>query len=147
MIGDSENAMNSTSPWTIRQRCNADWEKMRGDDKHRFCEQCQRYVHNVSAMSRSERETLAAPSNMRECVFYSQRRNGEVANLSFLAKIRSWFPFLRLAGWSAIIALLPVTLTGCMGVRCTPERRKLLEQTHSPTSQNTNQTGKVELPR
>src|SRR5438046_9900678 len=91
---------------------------MPGDDKRRFCEHCQKFVHNVSAMSRTEREAFANPANMRECIFYCQRSDGEIADLSFLARLRRWFPFLRLACWSALITLSPVTLTGCMAVRC-----------------------------
>jgi hypothetical protein len=142
--------MNSNaSPWTIKQRCSADWEKMRGDDKRRFCEHCQRYVHNVSAMSRADREALALPENMRECVFYSQRSDGAVADLSFLVRLRRWFPFLRLVGWSALVALLPVTLTGCMGVRCPRpgEVRSIQPETAPSSSQTTNQTNTVESPR
>ena len=108
----------NTSPWTIRQQCSANWEKMPGNDKRRFCVHCQKFVHNVSAMSRTERESFASPGNMKECVFYCQRTDGGVADLSFLARLRRWLPFLRLAYWSALIALLPVALTGCMGVRC-----------------------------
>lgn len=138
----------NTSPWTIRQRCSADWETMRGDDKRRFCEHCQKFVHNVSAMSRTERETFADPANMRECVFYSQRANGDVADLSLLVRLRRWFPFLRLACWSALVALLPVALTGCMGVRCPPDRIRPLPQSDTPgSSQTTNQTSRVESPR
>lgn len=140
--------MNSnTSPWTISQHCTANWEQMRGDDKRRFCEHCQRHVHNVSAMSPTERETFARPENMRECVFYSQRNDGEVADLSFLVRVRRWFPFLRLACWSALVALLPTTLTGCMmGRRCPPgEIRPIQPETAPP--QTANQTGTVESPR
>ena len=133
------------SPWTIKQRCTADWNKRRGDDKRRFCEHCRRFVHNVSAMSQDEREKFADPANMRECVFYLQRKDGGVADLSFLARLRRWFPFLRLACWSALIALLPVTLTGCMGVR--EPRVTRLPQTDAPTTQTTNQTNSVESPR
>ena len=142
--------MNSnTSPWTIKQRCSADWDSMRGDDKRRFCEHCQKFVHNVSAMSQGEREAFADPANMRECVFYSQRRDGQVADLSFLVKLRRWFPFLRLACWSALVALLPVALTGCMGVRCPrPGEIRPVQPDTTPTSPSaTNQTSKVESPQ
>jgi hypothetical protein len=59
----------STSPWTIKEQCTADWDRMRGDDKRRFCEHCQRFVHNISAISQAEGEVLARPENMGECVF------------------------------------------------------------------------------
>lgn len=133
----------NTSLWKIRQPCSADWDKMRGDDKHRFCDHCQKFVHNVSAMTRTEREAFANPANMRECVFYCRRTDGEVADLSFLASLRRWFPFLRLAGWSALVALLPVALTGCMmGKRCEPPR-----SVTPRSSQTTNQTSSIQSPR
>jgi hypothetical protein len=111
----------NSSSWNISQPCDADWDKMRGDDKRRFCEHCQKFVHNVSAMTSTERAAFARSANRQECVFYCQRPGGEVADLSFLASLRRWFPFLRLAGWSALIAMLPITLTGCMmGRRCVP---------------------------
>lgn len=129
----------NTSPWTIRERCTADWEKMRGNDKRRFCEHCQKYVHNISAMSEAEREVLARPENMRECVFYSRRADGEVADLRFLARLRRWFPFLRLVGWSALVALIPTVLSGCMqGKRCVK-----VEPVSQPA---TNQTSSVQSP-
>jgi hypothetical protein len=139
----------NASLWTIRQQCTADWEKMRGDDKRRFCEHCQKFVHNVSAMSREEREVFARPENMRECIFYSQRGDGEVADLSFLARLRQAFPFLRLACWSALVALLPATLTGCMGVRCPRpgEIRPLQPETTPTSSPATNQNSTVESPK
>jgi len=102
--------------WTIAKPCTANWETMRGDDRRRFCEQCRKHVHNVSAMSAPERAEFAAAPGER-CVIYFQRANGDVADLSLLARLRRWFPFLRLASWSTLAALLPVLLTGCMGVR------------------------------
>lgn len=121
---------------------------MLGNDKRRFCEHCRKYVHNVSAMTRSEREAFANPANMRECVFYCQRSDGEVADLSFLAGLRRWFPFLRLVCWSALIALLPVALTGCVGMRAPrPGDIQPIPQNATETSsQVTNQTNSVKAP-
>lgn len=135
--------------WTIKQRCSADWEKMRGDDKRRFCESCQKFVHNVSAMSRTERETFADLANRRECVFYSQRPDGEILDLSFLVKLRRWLPFLRLACWSALLALLPVTLTGCMGARCPQpgEIRPIVPETATNSIPPARQTGSPKVPQ
>jgi hypothetical protein len=135
-----------TSPWTIRQKCTADWEQMRGDDKRRFCEHCRRYVHNVSAMSREEREVFATPAGMQECIFYSQRPDGGVADLSFLARLRRWIPIFRLACWSALIGVLPMTLTGCMGVRC-PRPGEIRPIPQPSSEQTTNQTSTVDSPR
>jgi len=122
---------------------------MRGDDKRRFCEHCQKFVHNVSAMSREDRDVLARPENMQECIFYSQREDGEMADLSFLARLRQAFPLLRLACWSALVSLLPVTLSGCMGVRrpYPGEIGPVQPGTPETSSQPTNQTSTVESPK
>ena len=143
-------AMNANnSPWTIKQRCAADWEKMRGDDKRRFCEQCRKFVHNVSAMTSAEREALARPENMHECVYYSERSGGDIANLSFLARLRRMFPLLRIVGWSTLIGLMPVSLSGCMGVRCPrPREVQPVQPESAPNSpQSTNQTGSAQSSR
>src|SRR3954465_15633251 len=110
--------MNSnSSSWNIPKPCAADWDKMSGDDRRRFCGHCRKHVHNISAMSERERAKFAKPENQRACVVYFQRPDGKIAGLSSLARLRRWFPLLRLAGWSALVTLLPLILTGCMGVR------------------------------
>lgn len=43
---------------------------MEGDDKKRFCGQCQKHVHNLSAMTANEAESLLA-SSQKLCVRYS----------------------------------------------------------------------------
>ena len=137
------------SPWTITKPCSANWDKMRGDDKRRFCEHCQKHVHNVSAMNQSEREAFANPTNEKECVFYHQRRDGSVADLSLLVKFRQWFPFLRLAWWSILATLLP-TLSGCMmGARCpAPSTVTPLRQNEKTTLiQTTNQPNTIDKPQ
>lgn len=95
---------------------------MSGDDRKRFCDTCQRFVFNVSAMDRDEREAFADPANRRECVYYARRSDGGVADLSFFARLRRRFPSLGKLGWTAMIAMLPLSLTGCMGVRCEEPR-------------------------
>jgi len=139
--------MNDT-PWTIRERCSVNWETMRGDDRRRFCEHCQRHVYNVSAMTHAEREVFAHPDNRHECVFYSQRANGEIADLSLFARLRQWFPVLRLICWSTFIGLLPFILTGCPGMRQPRGEIRLLPQAPPPTSeQSSNQVNNAAAPK
>jgi hypothetical protein len=133
------------SPWTITGPCSADWDKMQGDDKRRFCEHCQKIVHNVSAMNEKERAKFAKPLHQHECVIYFQRSNGKIADLSFLSFVRRWFPFLRVACWSALVALLPVTLTGCMG-RCIPPRVAEPVQTNGTNAHPRTRTRPAERP-
>lgn len=62
--------------------CHEDWEKMSGDDRKRFCSQCDRHVHNLSAMSRRQVETLAREATGRLCVNYVPDSEGNPLTLS-----------------------------------------------------------------
>ena len=42
----------------VASACNADWEKMVGDDRTRFCGSCRKNVYNLSAMTAAEAEAL-----------------------------------------------------------------------------------------
>src|SRR5690349_19976701 len=46
----------------IAKPCDADWNAMKGDERSRFCEHCQRYVHNFSAMREEEITDLVCRS-------------------------------------------------------------------------------------
>lgn len=45
---------------TIPAPCSADWNRMSGDDRERFCESCGKHVHNLSAMGPDAIRSLAA---------------------------------------------------------------------------------------
>jgi hypothetical protein len=62
----------------IATPCTADWDEMRGDDRVRFCGQCEKNVYNLSAMSRAEAEALVAGREGRMCVRLYQRHDGTV---------------------------------------------------------------------
>src|ERR1700754_3929949 len=99
------------SSWKIAKPCSADWERMAGDDRKRFCEQCGKHVHNVSAMTAAERAEFAKPVRQSACVTYVHRVDGVPIDLSVWARLRRYVPFLRLLRWSAIVALLPAILS------------------------------------
>src|SRR5262245_60828186 len=58
--------------------CPARWEDMNGDDRARFCGQCQKHVYNFSAMTRAEVEALVEAKEGRLCGRYFQRADGRV---------------------------------------------------------------------
>jgi hypothetical protein len=58
--------------------CTADWERMEGDEKKRFCGQCSLHVYNVSAMSRGEAEAVIARTEGRLCMRLYRRADGTV---------------------------------------------------------------------
>ncbi len=47
---------------TIASPCTVSWDSMTGDEKSRHCAQCNLRVHNLSAMTREEAETLVLNS-------------------------------------------------------------------------------------
>jgi hypothetical protein len=62
----------------IQNPCPADWDAMRGDDRVRFCGECKLHVYNLSAMSKTQAESLIASREGRLCVRYYQRADGTV---------------------------------------------------------------------
>src|SRR5262249_45707178 len=62
----------------IASPCSAAWTEMEGDDRVRFCRQCHKNVFNLSAMSRSEAETLIQGMEGVPCVRLYRREDGTV---------------------------------------------------------------------
>lgn len=58
--------------------CRADWDKMQGDDRSRFCQSCAKNVYNLSEMTRGEAETLVREKEGQLCVRFFQRADGTV---------------------------------------------------------------------
>ena len=58
--------------------CPADWDSMYGNERVRFCEQCQLNVYNLSEMSRAEAEGLIGRAEGRLCVRYYRRKDGSI---------------------------------------------------------------------
>lgn len=58
--------------------CRADWDKMQGDDRSRFCQSCAKNVYSLSEMTRNEAETLVREKEGQLCVRFFQRADGTV---------------------------------------------------------------------
>lgn len=58
--------------------CPADWEKMVGDERVRYCGQCSLHVYNLSGMTKREAEGLVANSEGRLCIRYYARADGSI---------------------------------------------------------------------
>jgi hypothetical protein len=57
-------------------QCPMDWNAMRGDETKRFCEQCQRYVHNLIEYSEEEARRIICGGNV--CVRMTKDAHGRV---------------------------------------------------------------------
>ncbi len=62
----------------IASPCPVGWQQMTGDERVRFCEQCSLRVYNISAMTRTEAETLIANTEGRICARLYRRFDGTI---------------------------------------------------------------------
>lgn len=63
----------------VASPCSANWDDMVGDDRVRFCLQCDKNVFNLSAMSKADAEALLDERASGElCVRYYQRADGTI---------------------------------------------------------------------
>ena len=58
--------------------CPADWGKMVGDERVRFCGSCELHVYNLSGMTRREAEALVTNAEGRLCVRFYRRADGTI---------------------------------------------------------------------
>ncbi|HEX8149230.1 MAG TPA: hypothetical protein VF591_18760 [Pyrinomonadaceae bacterium] len=58
--------------------CPADWGKMVGDERVRYCDRCSLHVYNLSGMTRREAEALVTNAEGRLCVRYYRRPDGTI---------------------------------------------------------------------
>jgi len=58
--------------------CPADWDRMAGDERARFCDRCSLHVYNLSGMTRREAESLITNAEGRLCVRYYARPDGTI---------------------------------------------------------------------
>ena len=117
----------------VASPCPADWDQMLGNDRSRFCGQCNLNVYNLSAMSRSEAEDFIARSEGRVCIRYYRRKDGSIITENCpvgLRALRKKMSYVARAIASAVIALMtgiglsylvsrlrPVTVMGDMMVQ------------------------------
>jgi hypothetical protein len=90
----------------VASPCRADWSRMEGDDRVRFCRSCAKNVYNLSALSKAEAEKLIAEKEGKLCVRFYQRADGTVLTDNCpvgLKTVRRPFQYL-LAGFAALLA-------------------------------------------
>lgn len=62
----------------IASPCTVPWDEMRGDDRVRFCGQCEKNVYDLSAMTRAEAEQFLADHGVSACVRLFRRTDGTI---------------------------------------------------------------------
>ncbi|HKP12062.1 MAG TPA: hypothetical protein VJZ91_08135, partial [Blastocatellia bacterium] len=63
---------------SVLKPCPADWQAMAGDRRRRFCQECNKHVYNLSAMSRDEAEALVARFEGRLCARFERADDGVI---------------------------------------------------------------------
>ena len=58
--------------------CPADWERMVGDERVRYCDRCSLHVYNLSGMTRREAEALVTGTEGGLCVRFYRRPDGTI---------------------------------------------------------------------
>jgi TonB family protein len=69
---------NPLSKVKVAAPCPAEWKYMYGNDRVRFCGQCQLNVYNLSAMTKLEAEHLIHNTEGRLCVKFYRRTDGTI---------------------------------------------------------------------
>jgi hypothetical protein len=62
----------------IAKPCPASWDEMEGDQRQRYCRQCQLQVYNIRNITEDEAVALIEGAEGRVCVRLYQRRDGTV---------------------------------------------------------------------
>ncbi len=62
----------------IASPCPADWNTMVGDDRVRFCAQCEKHVYNIASMTSEEAEAFLRGAGGEACLRLYRRADGTV---------------------------------------------------------------------
>ncbi len=93
--------------------CRANWDKMEGDERARFCGQCNKHVYNLSALSASAAADLIREKEGKLCARFYQREDGTVLHgddcpVGLIT--RQWRQTRKMAGAFASLILMALGL-------------------------------------
>jgi hypothetical protein len=111
--------------------CSADWDYMIGDNRTRFCNQCNLNVYNLSGMSKTEAEDLIRRSEGRLCVRFYRRSDGTILTENCpvgLAAIKRRVSRIATAALSAVLSFFAGLglQTALYGREAAPDRRYVM---------------------
>lgn len=93
----------------VASPCNADWDQMIGNERARFCGQCNLSVYNLSSMTKGEAEQLIGATEGRLCVRYFNRADGSILTRDCPVGLRAFrrkMSYVARAVSSAVLSLL-----------------------------------------
>jgi hypothetical protein len=56
--------------------CSTNWDRMSGDEKKRFCSECDKFVYDFSQMTRRQVEAIVSIHRGRMCARITRRPDG-----------------------------------------------------------------------
>jgi hypothetical protein len=118
----------------IKSPCPADWDAMSaaaGDAKSRFCQHCQKHVHDLSAMPRAAAERLVCQNAGNLCIRMSLAPDGQVITLDYRPqKGHRW-------SWRVwtLVALCGALITGTVEAMFLGKRMQAVVPTPPPATQ------------
>ena len=86
--------------------CPADWDSMYGNERVRFCDQCQLNVYNLSDMSKADAERLIGRAEGRLCIRYYRRRDGSIITTNCPVGLRALKRRLSRVATAAVSSIL-----------------------------------------
>jgi hypothetical protein len=93
--------------------CHVSWDEMTGDERQRFCRQCNLHVYNLSDMPRGEAEAFIASATGRTCVRLFRRADGTVLTRDCPVGLRAMRQrFVRAA--AALAGMVAALVTGTL---------------------------------
>lgn len=93
----------------VASPCSARWGHMAGDDRARFCAQCQKHVYNLSNLTADEAAALIREREGSLCARFYQRAGGTVLTADCpVGSGQVWVRCRRLLGAAAALMLIGV---------------------------------------
>lgn len=92
--------------------CAVSWDSMEGDERARFCGQCEKNVYNISEMSSREAVNLVREKEGRLCVRFYRRADGTVMTDNCPVGLRRIRNLLRLVAVTVLTPLFAIAFSG-----------------------------------
>lgn len=93
----------------IASPCSADWDRMPGNDRVRYCPECRLNVYNFSALSAREIDRLVLEHEGRLCGRYYQRADGTMLAQNCPVAVRAMLRWTSRAASALMAALVSVS--------------------------------------